>query len=200
MLRFFWVWVFVYRSRNPQIPPDFWQLRFPCKKQQESSPEPGCFKPGYLQVLTQKRSFALFCTLLRPFALLRSFALFCARLRSFAEFACYCVWPRLERLRLGTSEFESVLSFGCCQRTTARKTPAISTRKRSCQKFGNPCPTLGPLSLASRILYALVVVEKQHNIAMARFYTQSCSKVGQLLVNSSPTPHPMGSCIGSLLQ
>ena len=29
-----------------------------------------------------------------------------------------------------------------------------------------------------------------------RFCTQSCSKVGQLLFNSSPTPHPMGSCRG----
>ena len=62
-------------------------------------------------------------------------------------------------------------------------------------KVGNPCPTLGQL-LASRILYALLVGEKQYEIARARFCTQSCSKVGQLLVNSSPTPHPMGSCRG----
>ena len=46
-----------------------------------------------------------------------------------------------------------------------------------------PCPTLGQL-LASRILYALLVGEKQHEIARARFCTQSCSKVGQLLTNS----------------
>ena len=85
--------------------------------------------------------------------------------------------------------------FGCCQRTTARKTPAISTRKCSCQKLANRCPTLGQL-LASRILYALLVGEKQNEITKARFCTQSCSKVGQLLVNSSPTPHPMGSCRG----
>ena len=62
-------------------------------------------------------------------------------------------------------------------------------------KVGNPRPTLGQL-LASRILYVLLVGEKQHEIARARFCTQSCSKVGQLLVNSSPTPHPMGSCRG----
>ena len=59
----------------------------------------------------------------------------------------------------------------------------------------NSCPTLGQL-LASRILYTLLVGEKQHEIARARFCTQSCSKVGQLLVNSSPTPHPTGSCRG----
>ena len=84
---------------------------------------------------------------------------------------------------------------GCCQRTTARKTPAISTRKCSCQKLANPYPILGQL-LASRILYKLLPEEKQYEIAQARFCTQSCSKVGQLLVNSSPTPHPMGSCRG----
>ena len=84
---------------------------------------------------------------------------------------------------------------GCCRRTTARKTPAISTRKCSCQKLANCCPTLGQL-LASRILYALLVGEKQCEIARARFCTQSCSKVGQLLVNSSPTPHPIGTCRG----
>ena len=87
------------------------------------------------------------------------------------------------------------LLLGCCRRTTARKTPAISTRKCSCQKLANCCPALGQL-LASRILYALLVGEKQYEIARARFCTQSCSKVGQLLVNSSPTPHPIGTCRG----
>ena len=72
----------------------------------------------------------------------------------------------------------------CCQRTTARKTPAISIRKCSCHKLANPCPI------------ALLVAEKQHEIPRARLCTQSCSKVSQLLVNSSPTPHPMGSCRG----
>ena len=62
-------------------------------------------------------------------------------------------------------------------------------------KVGNPCPTLGQL-LASRILYKLLIGEKQYKLSQARFCTQSCSKVGQLLVNSSPTPHPMGSCRG----
>ena len=65
----------------------------------------------------------------------------------------------------------------------------------SASKVGNPCPTLGQL-LARRILYVLLVGEKQHEIARARFCTQSCSKVGQLLVNSSPTPHTMRSCRG----
>ena len=40
--------------------------------------------------------------------------------------------------------------------------------------------------------------EKQYEIARARFCTQSCLEVGQLLVNSSQTPHPMGSCTGLL--
>ena len=60
-------------------------------------------------------------------------------------------------------------------------------------KVGNPCRTLGQL-LASRILYALLVGEKQHEIARETFCTKSCSEVGQLLANSSPTPHRMGSC------
>ena len=62
-------------------------------------------------------------------------------------------------------------------------------------KVGSPCPSLGQL-LASRILYALLVGEKQRELAKARFCAQSCSKVGQLLVNSLPTPHPMGNCKG----
>ena len=98
-------------------------------------------------------------------------------------------------LNQGPSVCPITLPIGCCQRTTARKTPAISTRKCPCQKLANPCLTLGQL-LASRILYALLVRKKQHEIARARFCTQSCSKVGQLLGNSSPTPHPMGSCRG----
>ena len=72
-------------------------------------------------IFTRKRSFALVCALLLPFALfcallrtcvcallrpfadlrLHSFALNCALLRAFAFF---CVRPRLERPRLGTSE------------------------------------------------------------------------------------------------
>ena len=71
----------------------------------------------------------------------------------------------------------------------------FNTTEMFVSKVGNPCPTLGQL-LASRILYALLVGEKQYEIARARFCTQSCSKVGQLLVNSLPIPHPMGSCRG----
>ena len=66
-------------------------------------------------------------------------------------------------------------------------------------KVGSPCPTLG-LLLASGcqpdFVRALGRRKKLHEIARARFCTQSCSKVGQLLVNSSPTPHPIGSCRG----
>ena len=81
--------------------------------------------------------------------------------------------------------------IGCCQRTTARKTSAISTQKCSCQKLANRCPKIDQL-LASRILYALLVGEKQYEIARARFV----HRVAQKLANSSPTPHPMGSCRG----
>ena len=52
------------------------------------------------------------------------------------------------------------------------------------------------LALVHGWLFPVLVGEKQYEIAQARFCTQSCSKVGQLLVNSSPTPHPMGSCRG----
>ena len=78
-------------------------------------------------------------------------------------------------------------------RGLGKKDPCNFNAEMFVPKVGNPCPTLGPL-LASRILYALLVAEKQHEIARARFCTQTCSKVGQLLVNSSLTPHPMGSC------
>ena len=43
-------------------------------------------------------------------------------------------------------------------------------------KVGNPCPTLGQL-LGNRILYALLVREKHHEIARARFCTQSWKRV-----------------------
>ena len=58
-------------------------------------------------IFTRKRSFALFCALLRSFALFIiktcgfAFALICALLRSFA---CFCERPRLERPRMGTAE------------------------------------------------------------------------------------------------
>ena len=63
------------------------------------------------------------------------------------------------------------------------------------KSWPNPCPTLGQL-LASRILYKLLLGVQQYEITQARLCTQRCSKVGQLLVNSSPTPDPMGSCRG----
>ena len=80
-----------------------------------------------------------------------------------------------------------------------KKDPCNFNTEMFMSKVGNPCPTLGQL-LASRILYALLVGETQYEIARARFCTQSCSKVGQILVNSSPTPHPLGSCIGGVLR
>ena len=69
------------------------------------------------------------------------------------------------------------------------------SKEKFVSKVGNPCPTLGQL-LTSRILYVPLVGEKQHKIARARFCTQSCSNVGHLLVNSSPTPQDTGSCEG----
>ena len=53
---------------------------------------------------TLLRLFALFCALLHSFADLRlhSFALICALLRAFA---CFCIRLRLERPRLGTADY-----------------------------------------------------------------------------------------------
>ena len=137
-----------------------------------------------------------------PFLAFLEFLVFFLSKEFLAFFSVFPFFPRDFRGSLG---IKNPLSFGwfslpfskigCCQRTTARKTPALSTWKCSCQKLANRCPTLGQL-LASRILYALLVGDKQYEIAKARFCTQSCSKVDQLLVNSSPTPHPMGSCRG----
>ena len=104
--------------------------------------------------------------------------------------------------------------FGCCQRTSARKTPTQGAAKGGRQKefdhfsvsfwslflmhlslfsqtpfaglllrqgdeifmstVGNPCPTFGQL-LTSRILHALLVGEKQYEIAQAKFCT--CHRV-----------------------
>ena len=76
--------------------------------------------------------------------------------------------------------------FGCCQRTTARKTPAISTRKCSCQELANPCPTLGQL-LASRILYALWVGSHSTKSAGQDFV----HRIAQKLVNSWSIPRQL---------
>ena len=84
--------------------------------------------------------------------------------------------------------------FGCCQRTTARKTPAISTWKCSCQKLAAHVQLLSTSSQPDFV--QALGRRKTARIAGARFCTQSCSRVGQLLVNSLPTPHPMGSCRG----
>ena len=67
--------------------------------------------------------------------------------------------------------------------------PCNFTTQMVVSKVGNLSPTVGQL-LESRILHALLVGEKQHKIARIRFCTQSCSIVGQLLVNSLHSPHP----------
>ena len=89
--------------------------------------------------------------------------------------------PKSSLVKVKTSGFTWVLPEDYC-----KKDPCIFNTKVFVSKVGNPCPPLCQL-LASRILYALFVGEEQYEISRARFCTQSCSKVGQLLVNSSPT-------------
>ena len=102
-------------------------------------------------------------------------------------------FPGLPDLRLcrGAGGFATFGRLHCCQRTSARKTPANSTRTCPCQKLATHVQLW---STSSQPDFAHAVGEKQHEIARARFCRQSRSKVGQLLVNSLPTPHPMGSC------
>ena len=86
------------------------------------------------------------------------------------------------------------LPIGCCHNTSARKTPAISTRNRSRQSWqplSNSWSTLSQPHFARALGRRKTARNRQGEI----LYTE-CSKVGQLLVNSSPTPHPMGSCRG----
>ena len=60
---------------------------------------------------------------------------------------------------------------------------------------GNPCQTIyWSASSEPDFVLSFSVGEKQHEIARARLCTQSCLKVGQLLVTSSPTPHPIVLC------
>ena len=86
-----------------------------------------------------KRSFALFCALLRPFALfcghlrLRSFADICTLLRSFA---CFCERPRLERPRLGTPEKHDTGLFGNLLAFKLSPPPAVVNQSRA--KGGAP--------------------------------------------------------------
>ena len=74
-----------------------------------------------------------------------------------------------------------------------KKDPCNFNTQMFVSKVGNPCPTLGQ-HLASRILYAVLVAEKQLKTAKARFYTQSAQKLANSW--SIPTPHPMESCKG----
>ena len=118
---------------------------------------------------------------------------------------------RLEATRLAAlgGEWRSENGFeraceteiGCYHRTIARKTPAISTRKCSCQKLANRCPTLGQL-LGSRILYVLLVGKTVRNLLRNRqgkiLYTEllkSWPTLGQLLDNSPPHGNLQGSSL-----
>ena len=65
----------------------------------------------------------------------------------------------------------------------SKKDPCNFNTEMLVSNVGKPCPTLGQL-LASRILYALLVGEKQQEIARAKFGTQNFLKVSQLVVNS----------------
>ena len=69
---------------------DFLLLLF----QQKRAPE----KVNLEKFTSQNPPFALFCALLGTCV-----CVLCAHLRS-RSFACFCIWPRLERPRLGTSE------------------------------------------------------------------------------------------------
>ena len=85
--------------------------------------------------------------------------------------------------------------IGCCQRTTARKTPAISTRKCWCQKLANPCPTLGQL-LASRISFCTrKAVRNRPSKILYTELLKSWSTLGQLLANSPPHGKLQGSSL-----
>ena len=83
------------------------------------------FQTWLFAIFTQKRSFALFCTLLRSFALFCAllYALICALLRTFA---CFCVRPRLERPRLGTIERERKK-----KKSLSSATNSVSSAKKS---------------------------------------------------------------------
>ena len=90
-------------------------------------------------------------------------------------------------------EFREILTWihiliGCSQRTTARKTPAISTRKCSRQRLATHVQLLGlGQHLASRILYLLVVGEKARHRQGKILYEEllkSWSTLGHFLTNS----------------
>ena len=64
-------------------------------------------------------------------------------------------------------------------------------------KVANSCPTLGQL-LDSRILDFVCTRGKRQapRNRQGNILNTELLKVGQLLINSSPIPHPMGSCRG----
>ena len=87
-------------------------------------------------------------------------------------FRSFFVFPALGGF---TALYEPDGIADCC-----KKGPCDFNTEMCVSKVGNPCPTVGQLLPAGFV----------------RALGRSCSKVGQLLVNSSPTPHPMGSCRG----
>ena len=86
------------------------------------------------------------------------------------------------------------LLIGCCQRTTARKTPAISTLQCSCQNWQ---PMSNSWSTSSQPDFARALGRRRTsgNRPSKILYTEllkSWQTLGQLLANS----RPMGSCRG----
>ena len=63
------------------------------------------FQIWLFPILTLRRPFALFCTLLRSFTFVLTFALFCACVCALLpSCACFCIRRRLEQPQLGISE------------------------------------------------------------------------------------------------
>ena len=78
-----------------------------------------------------------------------------------------------------------------------KKNPCNFNTEMLMSEVGNPCPTLGSWSTSGQPDFVRALGRrKQHEIAGARFCTQSCSKVGQLLINSAPAFLAIGSCRG----
>ena len=85
----------------------------------------------------------------------------------------------------------SIVRFGCCQRTTARKAPAISTRKYSCQKLA----THGSNSWSTFCEPDLVCVLGRSKTARNRQGSiLSIKLLKSWSTLASPTPPPMRSC------
>ena len=88
------------------------------------------------------------------------------------------LWQTLHESKKGRFYWTRMLSSTVCKTWVlpedyCKKDPCNFNAEIFVPKVGNPCLTLGQL-LASRILYALLVGERQHEIARPRFCTQSC--------------------------